>query len=73
MQTVIEVQKKLLPDLLAIMQKRYHILQYISTMEPVGRRNCCNLGLTERVLRSEVEFLKEQNLFKSQVRNEFDR
>lgn len=32
-------------------------------MQPVGRRSLAvSLGLTERILRSEVEFLKEQNL-----------
>ena len=59
MKTVIEIQKKLLPDLLSIIQKRFHILRYIGAMEPVGRRSLATtLGLTERVLRSEVDFLK---------------
>ncbi|MBM4760807.1 sugar-binding domain-containing protein [Bacillus sp. B15-48] len=63
MATLIEIQKKLLPDLIEIMQKRYLILKYIKSMQPVGRRNLSiSLGLTERVLRSEVEFLKDQNL-----------
>ena len=66
MKSVIKIQKKLLPDLLVIMQKRYHILQYIGSMEPVGRRSLAgSLGLTERVLRSEVDFLKEQKLLYS--------
>ena len=35
-------------------------------MEPVGRRNLAGvLGLTERVLRSEVDFLKQQKLLYS--------
>ncbi len=64
--SLIDVQKRLLPDLLIIMQKRYHILHYIGRMEPVGRRSLSlSLGLTERVLRSEVEFLKDQNLITS--------
>ncbi|MGP7819393.1 sugar-binding transcriptional regulator [Niallia sp. 01092] len=63
MYSFIEIQKRLLPDLLTVMQKRYYILQYISSMQPVGRRSLAgSLGLTERVLRSEVEFLKEQKL-----------
>lgn len=66
MYSLIDVQKRLLPDLLTIMQKRYHILHYIGLMEPVGRRSLSlSLGLTERVLRSEVEFLKDQNLITS--------
>ncbi|MFD2444666.1 sugar-binding transcriptional regulator [Bacillus sp. CGMCC 1.16607] len=63
MYSLIDIQKKLLPDLLEIMQKRYHILQYIYRMQPVGRRSLAqSLGLTERVLRSEVDFLKDQHL-----------
>lgn len=63
MNSFIDIQKRLLPDLLSIMQKRYYILQYIHQRQPVGRRSlAASLGLTERVLRSEVDFLKEQNL-----------
>jgi central glycolytic genes regulator len=63
MYSLMDIQKKLLPDLLQIMQKRYLILQYIDRMQPVGRRSLAqSLGFTERVLRSEVDFLKEQNL-----------
>lgn len=55
--------KKLLPDLLLVMQKRFEILQYIRLTEPIGRRNLsASLGISERVLRGEVQFLKEQNL-----------
>ncbi|MBA9026809.1 sugar-binding transcriptional regulator [Peribacillus huizhouensis] len=63
MYPLLDIQKKVLPDLLAIMQKRYDILRYIKFMQPVGRRSLANsLDLTERTLRSEVDFLKDQNL-----------
>ncbi|MDP4164563.1 MAG: sugar-binding domain-containing protein, partial [Bacillota bacterium] len=63
MQSFIDIQRKLLPDLLHVMQKRYAILHSIGFMEPVGRRSLAvSIGFTERTLRSEVEFLKEQNL-----------
>ncbi|MGD6817190.1 sugar-binding transcriptional regulator [Metabacillus sp. 84] len=63
MREMIEVQKKLVPDLLSAMQKRYQILQYIRLMQPIGRRSLSiSLGITERVLRAEVQFLKDQNL-----------
>ncbi|WP_442596153.1 sugar-binding transcriptional regulator [Neobacillus sp. D3-1R] len=63
MYSLINIQKKLIPDLLQVMEKRYLILRYINRMQPVGRRSLAqSLGLTERVLRSEVEFLKDQNL-----------
>ncbi|MFP7292148.1 sugar-binding transcriptional regulator [Bacillus safensis] len=63
MNRLLEAQKKLLPDLLIVMQKRYDILQYIRLAEPIGRRSLAtSLGLSERILRAEVQFLKEQNL-----------
>jgi central glycolytic genes regulator len=63
MQAFIDIQRKLLPDLLQVMQKRYTILRYIGIMQPVGRRSLAgSLGYTERTLRSEVDFLKDQNL-----------
>lgn len=63
MKTLIDIQKRLLPDLLEVMQKRYGILHYIRFMQPVGRRSLAHsLNLTERVVRSEVEYLKQQNL-----------
>lgn len=63
MHSLLDIQKRLLPDILPIMQKRYQILHYIGMMEPVGRRSLSvSLGITERVLRAEVEFLKGQNL-----------
>lgn len=63
MQSFIDITKRLLPDFLQVLQKRHSILRYIGMMQPVGRRSlAASLGLTERVLRSEVDFLKEQNL-----------
>ncbi|WP_203364546.1 sugar-binding domain-containing protein [Bacillus sp. REN10] len=63
MRTFIDIQKRLLPDLLQVLQKRYDILQSIRLAQPVGRRLLAqSLGFTERVLRSEVEFLKQQSL-----------
>lgn len=63
MRSYIDIQRKLLPDLLQVMQKRYTILHHIGYLQPVGRRSLsASLGYTERTLRSEVDFLKEQNL-----------
>ncbi|WP_374054869.1 sugar-binding transcriptional regulator [Rossellomorea sp. FM04394] len=63
MESLIDIQKRLLPDLLEVMQKRHQILRSIRFMQPVGRRSLAqNMGLTERVLRSEVEFLNNQDL-----------
>ncbi|HHY72313.1 MAG TPA: hypothetical protein GX497_03630 [Bacillus bacterium] len=63
METVLKIQQKLLPDLLEIMHGRYRILKYIRLMEPIGRRLlAAHLGMTERTLRAEIVFLKEQGL-----------
>lgn len=68
MDTLLKVQMQIVPDLLLVMQKRYEILRSISVMEPVGRRTLANvLGLTERTLRSEVDFLKKQQLIDIQT------
>ncbi|MBL4954978.1 sugar-binding domain-containing protein [Neobacillus sp. OS1-32] len=63
MQSFIDITKRLLPDFLPVLQKRYAILRSIRYLQPVGRRSLAgSLDLTERILRSEVDFLKDQNL-----------
>jgi central glycolytic genes regulator len=45
------------------MGKRYHVLQLVRSMQPIGRRTLAQvMSLTERVVRSETEFLKAQGL-----------
>ncbi|MBB6450323.1 central glycolytic genes regulator [Geomicrobium halophilum] len=61
----IELQKKLLPDILEHLNRRYDILQFIRLSAPVGRRAlAADLQISERVLRKEVELFKDQNLLK---------
>ncbi len=63
MRLLLDIQKKLLPDLLDVLGSRYRILRYIRLMQPIGRRSLAtSLGMSERVLRSEVTFLKDQGL-----------
>jgi len=63
MRKLLQVQKKLLPDLMQTLQRRYEILQRISRTGTIGRRTLAiEVGLTERVLRSELEILREQGL-----------
>ncbi|MBR3321062.1 MAG: hypothetical protein IKG04_03925, partial [Exiguobacterium sp.] len=62
-QQLIHVQKQIVPDLLDTLRHRYDILHYVRLMQPIGRRTLAtSLGLTERVLRREVDFLKDQGL-----------
>jgi central glycolytic genes regulator len=63
MRTILDIQKQLLPDLMDLMKRRYTILHHILVSRVVGRRTlAASLGMTERVLRSEVDYLKEQGL-----------
>ena len=63
MENLIKIQQKLIPQALETMQKRYSILRQISLSEPIGRRSLSNiLGMSERIIRSETEFLKGQGL-----------
>ncbi len=63
MESLLETQKKLIPQVVEIMERRYSILRQISLSQPIGRRGLSNIvGLSERVVRTETEFLKEQNL-----------
>lgn len=61
MRAFIDLQKKLFPDVLEVIQRRYQLLYYIQIMQPVGRRALAeNVKLAERTVRSEVDFLNEQ-------------
>lgn len=60
---LMESQQKLIPELMAVMQHRLAILQYVEAGQPIGRRALArHMQLTERVLRAEVELLSEQGL-----------
>src|SRR6478672_3399369 len=63
LRTIIDLQKKLLPDLLDVMQQRYTILHSVDLLQPIGRRGLAeNTNLTERIVRSEIDFLHKQDL-----------
>lgn len=63
MRQLIELQQQLVPDLLEVMRKRYMILHQVMLSDTIGRRTLATaLDMTERVLRAETEFLKEQGL-----------
>ena len=63
MKNLLKIQQKLIPQVIELMERRYSILRQISLSEPIGRRTLSNvLGISERVVRSETEFLKDQGL-----------
>ncbi len=57
------MQQKIVPELMDLLEKRYNILRAIYYNQPVGRRILANhLEMGERVVRTEINFLKKQNL-----------
>lgn len=63
MHTIIAIQQQLLPDLLQVMRKRYLILSHLQSGHKIGRRSLATtLTMTERVLRTEIDFLRTQGL-----------
>ena len=54
------------PDMVAMVTKRYQILQYVSWMEPVGRRSLADqMHVSERIMRTDIDFLRQQGLLDS--------
>ncbi|GAA0744615.1 sugar-binding transcriptional regulator [Clostridium oceanicum] len=63
MQQLLKLQQKVVPEMLKLLEKRYNILRTIYYKQPIGRRALANdIGIGERVVRTEVSFLKNQNL-----------
>ncbi len=57
----IQIQKKIVPELANKLIERYGILRCIYFNQPIGRRNLSQvMAISERVVRAEVNFLKEQ-------------
>lgn len=63
MDSIINLQKKIVPELTDLLVQRYQILRQVSHEFPIGRRAlAARLGLSERVLRAQVDFLKKSGL-----------
>ncbi|HIU64126.1 MAG TPA: DNA-binding transcriptional regulator [Candidatus Avacidaminococcus intestinavium] len=63
MDNIINLQKKIVPELSELLVLRYQILRQVSHEAPIGRRALAiRLGLSERVLRAQVDFLKNCGL-----------
>ncbi|MCF8568186.1 DNA-binding transcriptional regulator [Alicyclobacillus tolerans] len=59
----LSIARRIVPELLEVLQNRAKILNRIWQMQPIGRRAlAAELGTTERVLRAELDFLKQQGL-----------
>lgn len=56
---LVNLQKKIVPEMTDLLIERYRILRQVSNEQPIGRRALAGrLDLSERVLRSQVDFLK---------------
>ncbi|MEK4701058.1 sugar-binding domain-containing protein [Solibacillus sp. FSL R7-0668] len=65
--TFFEAERKLMPEIDALFQKRFRILQTLATFGPVGRRALAEqLHMTERDVRNEITILSEQQLISVQ-------
>lgn len=68
MSEFLNLQKRLVPEIIDITEKRYSILRAIEYNQPVGRRALAViLGQSERWVRSELDILKNQNLIHIQA------
>lgn len=62
LEQMIEIQKKIVPEVVEKLLERYNILRFIHYNQPIGRRNLSNvMELGERIIRSEINFLKQQD------------
>lgn len=60
---ILELQKRIAPEIVEIIERRYLILRTILSNQPIGRRSLSGLlGLSERIIRDEVNILKDQGL-----------
>ncbi|AAM24957.1 MAG: Transcriptional regulator, contains sigma factor-related N-terminal domain [Caldanaerobacter subterraneus] len=63
MKDIIALQQKIVPELIELLQKRYAIMRNIYFNQPIGRRALSHqLNIGERIIRTEVSFLKSQGL-----------
>lgn len=63
MERLITSLEKIIPKEIHILQKRYRILNSIHLFSPIGRRSLSQkLALSEKIIRNETEFLREEGL-----------
>lgn len=63
MRELLLIQQKIVPEFIELLQKRYTILRAIYFNQPIGRRAlAAQVDLGERIVRTEVNFLKDQGL-----------
>lgn len=63
MERIIQLQRKIAPELTQVIEARYNLLRHIQHTQPVGRRALAMmLDMGERVVRAQVDWLKTAGL-----------
>jgi len=63
MKKIVQLHRKMAPELIDVLEERYNILQHIQYAQPVGRRALATtLNMGERIVRAQVDFLKNSGL-----------
>ncbi|MEN6413892.1 MAG: sugar-binding domain-containing protein [Veillonellales bacterium] len=63
MERIVQLHRKIAPELIAVVEERYDILRHVQHDGPIGRRALSqSLGIGERVVRAQVDFLKTAGL-----------
>ena len=58
--------KAIAPDMVDVIEQRFNVLRNIDWSAPIGRRTLAqSLDISERVLRTETDFLRKQDLITS--------
>ncbi|MBM7624208.1 sugar-binding transcriptional regulator [Sporohalobacter salinus] len=66
MKELIKLQQKIAPELIKVVERRYTILRTIFYFQPIGRRTLAEkLGISERKIRNDLDFLKEHHFVNS--------
>ena len=66
MKEIIKIQQKIAPELIKVVERRYTILRAIFYLQPIGRRSLAEkLGISERKIRNDLEFLKQEGFINS--------
>lgn len=63
MDKLVELHRKIAPELVTVIEDRYNILRQIRFAQPIGRRAlAATLVISERIARSHIDFLKAAGL-----------
>ena len=68
LQDILRLQMQIVPELVQLLEKRYNVLRTIYYKQPIGRRILASdLNMGERIVRTEINFLKEQGLIEINI------